>query len=151
MDIRLLLVCPDQDTATVLMSVVGEMGMEAEHTPSIAHGLERLGEQKFDAIVFEYRDDEASQEFLAQLRQSSKNHTALLIAVVDEECNARPLFWVGREFCSVPSAVGGEDAGKHERGTKPDEPRTAARAASACEFDGECLLSGRSRSGRDAA
>ncbi len=98
MDIRLLLVCPDRDTAALLMSVVGEMGMVAEHTPSIAHGLERLGEQKFDAIVFEYRDDEASQDFLAHLRQSSKNHAALLIAVAEEECNARPLFGLGANF-----------------------------------------------------
>lgn len=98
MDIRLLLVCPDQDTATLLTSVLAEMGMEAEHTPSLAHGLERLDQQKFDAIVFEYRDDPASEEFLSRLRQSSKNHATMLIAVADENCNARPLFGLGANF-----------------------------------------------------
>lgn len=98
MDIRLLLVCPDQDTAALLTNVLAEMGMEAEHTPSLAHGLERLDGQKFDAIVFEYRDDPASEEFLARWRQSSKNHATLLIAVVDEQCNARPLFGLGANF-----------------------------------------------------
>lgn len=98
MDIRLLLVCPDQDTAALLTSVLTEMGMEAEHTPSLAHGLARLDEQKFDAVVFEYRDDPASEEFLARLRHSAKDQKAMLIAVVDEECNARPLFGLGANF-----------------------------------------------------
>jgi c-di-GMP-binding flagellar brake protein YcgR len=97
-DIRLLLVCPDQDASALLKSVSSEMGMEAEHTPSLSHGMERLVEQKYDAIVLEYRDDEAAEEFLARMRQSSKNHETLLIAVVDEDCNARPLFGLGANF-----------------------------------------------------
>ncbi len=98
MDIRLLLVCPDQDAAALLTSVLAEMGMEAEHTPSLAHGLARLDEQKFDAVVFEYRDGAASEEFLSRLRHSAKNQKAMLIAVVDEDCNARPLFGLGANF-----------------------------------------------------
>jgi len=98
MDIRLLLVCPDQDAAALLTSVLEEMGMEAEHTPSLAHGLARLDGQKFDAVVFEYHDDASSEEFLARLRHSTKNQKTMLIAVVEEECNARPLFGLGANF-----------------------------------------------------
>lgn len=98
MDIRLLLVCPDRDAASLLKGVLTEMGMESEHTPSLAHGVVRLNEQKFDAVVFEYRDDAASEEFLARLRHSTKNPATMLIAVVDEECNARPLFGLGANF-----------------------------------------------------
>jgi len=98
MDIPVLLVCPDQDAATLLKGVLAEMGMEADHTPSLAHGLELLEERKFDAIVFDYRDDPASEEFLARLRQSKKNNATMLIALVPEECNARPLFGLGANF-----------------------------------------------------
>ena len=98
MDMHVLLVCPDQDAAGLLTTVLTEMGMEAEHTPSISHGLERIDEQKFDAIIFDYRDDTASEEFLARLRQSSKNNTTMLVALVDEECSARPLFGLGANF-----------------------------------------------------
>ena len=98
MDIRLLLVCPDQDAAALLRNVLSEMGIEAEHTPSLAHGLVRLEEDKFDAVVFEYRGDAASEEFLARLRHSAKNQKTMLIAVVEEECNARPLFGLGANF-----------------------------------------------------
>ncbi|HVM94611.1 MAG TPA: PilZ domain-containing protein [Terriglobales bacterium] len=98
MDIRVLLVCPDQDVATLLKGVLAEMGMEAEHTPSLAHGLELLEEQKFDAIVFDFRSDPASEEFLALLRQSKKNNATMLMALVPEEFNARPLFGLGANF-----------------------------------------------------
>ena len=91
----MLLVCPDQDAANLLTSVLGEMEMKAEHTPSIAHGSARLDEQRFDAIIFDYRGDAASDEFLARMRKSSKNNSAMLVALVDEECNARPLFGLG--------------------------------------------------------
>ena len=98
MDMSLLLVCADQDAAGLLMTVLAEMEMKAEHTPSILHGLERIGEQEFDAIAFDYRGDEASNEFLARLRQSDKNGTTMLIALVDEDCNSRPLFGLGANF-----------------------------------------------------
>jgi hypothetical protein len=98
MDMCMLLVCPDQDAANLLTSVLGEMGMEAEYAPSVARGLEQLDEQRFDAIIFDYRGDAASDEFLARLRKSSKNNAAMLVALVDEECNARPLFGLGANF-----------------------------------------------------
>ncbi len=98
MDMCLLLVCADQDAAGLFMTVLAEMEIKAEHTPSISHGLERIDEQEFDAIAFDYRGDEASNEFLARLRQSDKNGTTMLIALVDEECNSRPLFGLGANF-----------------------------------------------------
>ncbi|MFZ3339865.1 MAG: PilZ domain-containing protein [Terriglobales bacterium] len=98
MDMCLLLVCADQDAAGLLMTVLAEMEIKAEHTPSILHGMERIDEQEFDAIAFDYRGDQASDEFLARLRQSDKNGTTMLIALVDEQCNARPLFGRGANF-----------------------------------------------------
>jgi hypothetical protein len=98
MDMCLLLVCADQDTAGLLMTVLAEMEIKAEHTPSISYGLERIEEQQFDAIAFDYRGDATSDEFLARLRQSDKNGTTMLIALADEECNARPLFGLGANF-----------------------------------------------------
>jgi len=98
MDLRVLVVCPDQDSASLLMLVLAEMGMAAEHTPSISRGLKLLGEEHFDAIVLDYRADQTSEEFLARLRQSPKNRATMLIAVVDEEFNARPVFGLGANF-----------------------------------------------------
>ncbi len=98
MDLRALVVCPDQDSASLLMLILSEMGIAAELTPSICRGLELLDSQRFDAIVLDYRADQSSEEFLARLRQSAKNRASMLIAVVDSEFNARPVFGLGANF-----------------------------------------------------
>jgi CheY-like chemotaxis protein len=98
MDLRALVVCPDQDSADMLTLILSELGMGAEHTPSISRGLELLDSQRFDAIVLDYRADQSSEQFVARLRQSAKNRASMLIAVVDSEFNARPVFGLGANF-----------------------------------------------------
>ncbi len=98
MDLRALVVCPDQDSASLLTLILSEMGMAVEQTPSISRGLELLDSQHFDAIVLDYRADRSSEEFLARLRQAPKNRTCTLIAVVDGDFNARPVFGLGANF-----------------------------------------------------
>ena len=98
MDLRALVVCPDQDSASLLTLTLSELGMAAEHTPSISHGMDLLESQHFDAIILDYRADQSSEEFLARLRQSEKNRTSMLVALVDSEFNARPVFGLGANF-----------------------------------------------------
>src|ERR1700691_1724130 len=98
MDLRALVVCPDQDSASLLTLTLSELGVAAEHTPSIAQGIELLESQHFDAIVLDYRAEPSSEQFLSRLRQSTKNRTSMLIAIVDSEFNARPVFGLGANF-----------------------------------------------------
>src|SRR6202140_2356019 len=98
MDLRALVVCPDQDSATLLTLILSELGMAAEHTPSISRGLELLDSQRFDAIILDYRADQSSEEFFAHLRHSAKNRASMLIAIVDGNFNARPVFGLGANF-----------------------------------------------------
>jgi c-di-GMP-binding flagellar brake protein YcgR len=98
MDLSALVVCPDQDSAGLLMLILSELGMVAEQTPSITRGLELLESRHFDAIVLDYRADQSSDKFLVQLRQSTKNRASTLIAIVDSEFNARPIFGLGANF-----------------------------------------------------
>jgi CheY-like chemotaxis protein len=98
MDLRVLVVCPDQDAADLLSQILSEVDIEPEHAPSIARGLERLEEQHFDAIILDYRADQSSQDFLAKLRLSSNNRNTLLIAIIDDEYSARPVFGLGANF-----------------------------------------------------
>src|SRR5882672_12874380 len=98
MDLRVLVVCPDPDSAKLLSQVLGEMEMNAEQAPSISRGLERLNEESFEAVILDYQADEDSEEFLSKLRQTRKSLNTLLIAIVDGEFSARPLFGLGANF-----------------------------------------------------
>jgi CheY-like chemotaxis protein len=98
MELRVLVVCPDQGSADLLGSVLREMGMMPEHTPSISHGLERLNEERFDAVVLDYHANQSSEEFLAKLRQGGNNRNTLLIVIVDGDFSARPVFGLGANF-----------------------------------------------------
>ena len=98
MDLRALVVCPDQDSASLLTLILTELGMATEHTASVTRGLELIESDPFDAIVLDYQADQSSEEFLARLRQSKKNRASMLIAIVDSEFNARPVFGLGANF-----------------------------------------------------
>lgn len=98
MDLSALVVCPDQDSASLLALILSEQGMAVEHTPSISRGLELLESRRYDLIVLDYRADQGSEQFLSRLRQSAKNRTSMLIAVLDSEFNARPVFGLGANF-----------------------------------------------------
>ncbi|MBZ5655368.1 MAG: response regulator [Acidobacteriia bacterium] len=98
MDLRVLLVCPDQDSANLLNLILPEIGMVADHVPSHSRALQQLDQQRFEAIILDYRSDPSSQEFLSRWRQSSKNRDTMLIAIVDGEFNARPVFGMGANF-----------------------------------------------------
>jgi c-di-GMP-binding flagellar brake protein YcgR len=82
----------------MLTLILPEMGMVAEHTPLISRALERLNQQRFDAIIVDYRSDQSSREILTRWRQSSKNRDTMLIAIVDNESHARPVFGMGANF-----------------------------------------------------
>jgi CheY-like chemotaxis protein len=98
MDFRALVVCPDQDSSVLLKLLLSEMGISVEHTPSLSRGLDLLESERFDAIVLDYRADQSSEEFLSRFRQSPKNRSTMLIAIVENGFNSRPIFGLGANF-----------------------------------------------------
>lgn len=82
----------------MLIGILSEMGLAPEHTPSLSQGMQRVDEKPFDAIILDYHAGPAFQEFLMRWRQSSKNRSAILIAIVDGEFEARPAFGLGANF-----------------------------------------------------
>src|SRR5882672_9928447 len=99
MDLRVLVVCPDEGSANLLRTVLAEMEITAEHTPSISRGMERLQDETFDAVILDYRADQSSEEFLAKLRQTrTRSRNTLLVAILDADFSARPVFGLGANF-----------------------------------------------------
>jgi CheY-like chemotaxis protein len=98
MDLRALLVCPDQDSSNLLTQILSELGMSAEHAPSISQALQLIDLQRFDCVVFDYLADQASEQFLQSWRRSTWNRDSLLVAILDADFNARPVFGLGANF-----------------------------------------------------
>ena len=98
MDLRALVVSPDQESAALLMLILSELGVAAEHVTSIDRGSERLLAQRFEAVILDYHASHDCDQFLRTLRQPAKNRAIMLIAVVDCDFNPRPLFGMGANF-----------------------------------------------------
>ncbi len=98
MDLRALVVSSDQQAADLLKVILSELELVAEHTASCGDALKRLDHERFDAIILDYRSDGESEEFLRGLRQNTKHKIGVLIAIVDTDFNARPLFGLGANF-----------------------------------------------------
>jgi CheY-like chemotaxis protein len=98
MQLRVLVVCPDEEAAELLKTVLAEMEIEVEYTPSVARGLELIEERKFDGILLEYHPDKGSDEFLTLLRQSAKNNDTILMAIAEAHRNAQTMFGLGANF-----------------------------------------------------
>jgi c-di-GMP-binding flagellar brake protein YcgR len=139
MDLRVLLVCPDQGVAEILRPILIEMGIQCDSTPSLSTGLERLAAEHFDAVLLDYHEDAASHEFLTGLRVSAKNRAAQLIAIVDGELSARPVFGLGANFVLYRplSAERARTSLRAARGLMRRERRRSQRVAvtSAVTFD----------------
>jgi DNA-binding response OmpR family regulator len=142
MDLRALVVCPDEDSAGLLTLILSELGMVVEHTPSISGGIELLESRHYDGIVLDYRADQGSEEFLASLRRSVKNSNSVLVAVVDSEFNARPVFGLGANFVlyrplsSERTRISLRAAGSLMRRERRRAPRTAVNSTANVAYPG---------------
>jgi CheY-like chemotaxis protein len=142
MDLRALVVCPDEDSARLLTLILSELGMVVEHAPSIADGIELLESRHYDGIVLDYRADQGSEDFLSSLRRSVKNNNSVLIAVVDSEFNARPVFGLGANFVlyrplsSERTRISLRAAGSLMRRERRRAPRTPVNSTANVAYPG---------------
>jgi CheY-like chemotaxis protein len=142
MDLRALVVCPDEDSARLLTQILSELGMVVEHTPSISGGIELLESRHYDGIVLDYRADQGSEEFLSSLRRSVKNSNSVLVAVVDSEFNARPVFGLGANFVlyrplsSERTRISLRAAGSLMRRERRRAPRTPVNSTANVAYPG---------------
>ncbi len=142
MDLRALVVCPDEDSAHLLTLILSELGMVVEHAPSIADGIELLETRHYDGIVLDYRADQGSEDFLSSLRRSVKNNNSVLIAVVDSEFNARPVFGLGANFVlyrplsSERTRISLRAAGSLMRRERRRAPRTPVNSTANVAYPG---------------
>ena len=108
MNLQALLVTKDDDVAEVLSRVLASFGVSVERFSEIEIALQRLGEQRFDALIVDFDEPETARELL-QSAYLCKPGAMITMALVQEEGAIRETLQNGAKFI-LHKPVGSEQA-----------------------------------------
>ncbi|PYX10209.1 MAG: hypothetical protein DMG88_03525 [Acidobacteria bacterium] len=97
MALKSLIVCADTKALQVLRQIFEDLGIGVEHCEHCSLASSRVQTGSFDAIVVDAGDPHGLP-LISTARQSSQNHTALIVALVDAREQVRELFAQGANF-----------------------------------------------------
>src|SRR5438067_3134564 len=97
MALKSLIVCADTKALQVLRQIFEDLGVGVEHCEHSSLASSRVQTGSFDAIVVDAGDPHGLP-LISTARQSSQNHTALIVALVDAREQVRELFAQGANF-----------------------------------------------------
>jgi len=92
MTFQSLLVCKDEQAASVLTSVLAGFGLGVQ-TCGYPDALCRLTEQKFDAVIVDYDDPHSAALVLQNAYQSSAPHKTVTVALLGDKTKVRQDVW----------------------------------------------------------
>src|SRR6266498_125710 len=79
--LRALLLTEEESTIASFNEICGELGIETEFRPIAQELLGQLDGQKYAAVIIDFDNPEAAEEYLPILQQSRLNRNAVVIAV----------------------------------------------------------------------
>ena len=97
MTFQSLLVCKDEQAASVLTSVLAGFGLGVQCC-GYPDALCRLTEQKFDAVIVDYDDPHSAALVLQNAYQSSAPHKTVTVALLGDKTKVRHVFGAGANF-----------------------------------------------------
>jgi DNA-binding response OmpR family regulator len=92
-----LLLLTDEGAAEVLQHVLADYQVESEHCLDLDAAALKLAEQRFDAVVVDVDEPNAS-DVLARVRRSALSKNAITISLVSDPSLVRPAFGMGANF-----------------------------------------------------
>ena len=93
-----LLVCSDAQAVQVLSRILQDLGVEVEACGHLRMARARLEDRHFDALLVDCELGPAAVELIAQARNSPNNKTAVAIAIVSAQKEARTVLAKGANF-----------------------------------------------------
>jgi CheY-like chemotaxis protein len=98
MPLKSLVVCADEATTHILRRILEALGLKVEHCPSPSQAQSKLTENRYDSVVIDCEPESDAFDTLRHLRASSRNATALAIAIAGSRNNVRQMFALGINF-----------------------------------------------------
>jgi CheY-like chemotaxis protein len=98
MTLLALLVSTDDFASEVLGRVLPASGIAVERFSDLATAIDRLHQQRFDALILDFEDPKAAAEVLEQVRQLNSGNAPVTVALVAERARARDILSGGAHF-----------------------------------------------------
>lgn len=124
-----LTVCVDAQSAPTIATVLKELDIVPQVCDDLLGAAAQLAAQTFDIVLIDFSDEAAALQFTANIRKTSHNKTAQIIALIDARNNVRSLFSVGCNFVLYKplSLETARDSLRSARGLMRREKRSSKR------------------------
>jgi uncharacterized protein (TIGR02266 family) len=98
MTLLALLVSGDDSASEILGRVLPASGIAVERFSDLATAVDRLHQQRFDALILDFEDPTAAAEVLEQARRLSSGNAPVTVALVAEAAQTRDILKSGAHF-----------------------------------------------------
>jgi DNA-binding response OmpR family regulator len=98
MTLLALLVSGDDSASEILGRVLPASGIAVERFSDLAAAIDRLHQQRFDALILDFEDPKAAEEVLEHARRLSSGNAPVTVALVSEPAQTRDILKSGAHF-----------------------------------------------------
>jgi DNA-binding response OmpR family regulator len=98
MTLLALLISSDDSASEILGRVLPASGIAVERFSDLASAVDRLHQQKFDALILDFEEPEYAGEVLEQARGLNSGNAPVTVALVAERTNTRAVLSGGAHF-----------------------------------------------------
>jgi CheY-like chemotaxis protein len=98
MTLLALLVSSDDSASEVLGRVLPASGIAVERFSDVGTAIDRLHQQRFNALVLDFADSKAAGQVLEQARQLNSGNAPVTVALVAERASVRDVLGGGAHF-----------------------------------------------------
>jgi DNA-binding response OmpR family regulator len=98
MNLLALLLSTDDSASEILSRVLPASGIAVERLSDLTTAVERLQQQRFDALVIDFEDPKAAAEVLEEARRLNSGNALVTVALVAERTKTRDILSGGAHF-----------------------------------------------------
>jgi DNA-binding response OmpR family regulator len=98
MNLRALVLCPDEQILRVLRRVLSDLEIDMEHCGNADDAVRRLTRQRFEAVIVDCDQQEVAASVLKSVRSAPCNKHAVAVALIDSKKAVKSAFTLGAHF-----------------------------------------------------